>query len=114
MGRYPRTMLKKSFFCLSVLMFFLFPALSSAAEIDRILSLVDYIGGDYANAVKEGKIINEFEYQEMLDFSSAATDLWEKIPEKKIETTDFSEKFARLHSIIVSKGTHLRGGKSCK
>ncbi len=104
MGRYPRTMLKRSFFCLSVLIFFLFPALSSAAEIDRILSLVDYIGGDYANAVKEGKIINEFEYQEMLDFSSTTVELWEKIPEKKIETTDFSEKFARLHSIIVSKG----------
>ena len=104
MGRYLRTMLKKSFFCLSVLIFFLFPALSSAAEIDRVLSLVDYIGGDYANAVEEGKIINEFEYQEMLDFSSAAVDLWEKIPEKKIETTDFSEKFVLLRSIIVSKG----------
>lgn len=104
MGRCLRTMLKKSFFFLSVLIFFLSPALSSAAEIDRVLSLVDYIGGDYANAVKEGKIVNEFEYQEMLDFSSAAIDLWEKIPEKKIETTDFSEKFARLRSIIVSKG----------
>ncbi len=104
MGRYPQIMLKKSFFCLSVLIFFLFPGLSYAVEIDRVLSLVDYIGGDYANAVKEGKIISEFEYQEMLDFSSAAIDLWEKIPEKKIETTDFSEKFARLHTIIVSKG----------
>ena len=104
MGRYLRTMLKKSFFCLSVLIFSLFPALSSAAEIDRILSLVDYIGGDYANAVKEGKIINEFEYQEMLDFSSAAVDLWEKTSEKGEKTADFSEKFARLHSIVVSKG----------
>lgn len=97
-------MLKKTFFCFSVFMFFLFPRLSYAAEIDRILSLVDYIGGDYANAVEEGKIINEFEYQEMLDFSSAAIDLWERIPEKKTETADFSEKFARLHSIVVSKG----------
>ncbi len=104
MGRCPRTMLKKSFFCLSVLIFFLFPAFSYAAEIDRILSLVDYIGGDYANAVKEGEIINEFEYQEMLDFSSIAVDLWEKTGEKREGTTDFSEKFARLHSIVVSKG----------
>lgn len=97
-------MLKKSFFYLSVLVFFLFPGLSYAAEIDRILSLVDYIGGDYANAVKEGRIISEFEYQEMLDFSSATVELWEEIPEKKPETRDFSEKFARLHSIVVSKG----------
>lgn len=85
-------------------MFFLFPGLSYAAEIDRILSLVDYIGGDYSNAVEEGKIISEFEYQEMLDFSSAAAELWKKIPEKKPETADFSEKFALLHSIVVSKG----------
>ncbi len=98
-------MLKKSFFYLSVLIFFLFPRPSYAAEIDRILSLVDYIGGDYANAVEEGKIISEFEYQEMLDFSSASVELWEKIPEKKPETADFSEKFALLHSIIVSKGS---------
>lgn len=104
MGRCPRTMLKKSFFYLSVLIFFLFPAFSYAAEIGRILSLVDYIAGDYVNAVEEGRIINEFEYQEMLDFSSAVVELWEEIPEKKIETADFSGKFARLHSIVVSKG----------
>ena len=97
-------MLKKSFFHLSALIFFFLPALSYAAEIDRILSLVDYIGGDYANAVEEGEIISEFEYQEMLDFSSAAAELWKKIPEKGTETADFSEKFARLHSIVVSRG----------
>ncbi len=97
-------MFRESFFHIFVLMFFLFPGLSYAGEIDRILSLVDYIGGDYSNAVKDGEIINEFEYQEMLDFSSAAVELWEKTPQKGRETADFSEKFALLHSIIVSKG----------
>ena len=97
-------MFRESFFHVFVLMFFLFPGLSYAGEIDRILSLVDYIGGDYSNAVKDGKIINEFEYQEMLDFSSAAVELWEKVPQKGRKTADFSKKFARLHSIIVSKG----------
>ena len=98
-------MLKKSFFHISILLFFFFPGLSYAGEIDRILSLVDYIGGDYSNAVKDGEIINEFEYQEMLDFSSAAVDLWENALEKGRKTADFSEKFARLHSIIASKGS---------
>ncbi len=97
-------MLKKSIFRIAVLIFFLFPGPSYAGEIDRILSLVDYIGGDYSNAVKDGEIINEFEYQEMLDFSSVAVDLWEKTAEKRGETADFSEKFAHLRSIIVSKG----------
>ncbi len=97
-------MLRKNLFNITVLILFLFPGTSYGEEIDRVLSLVDYIGGDYSNAVRDGEVINEFEYQEMLDFSSAAIDLWEKVPEKKIETTDFSEKFARLHSIVVSKG----------
>ncbi len=97
-------MLKKSFFHISILIFFLFPGLSYAGEINRVLSLVDYIGGDYSNAVKDGKIVNEFEYQEMLDFSSAAVELWEKTEQKGRKTADFSEKLARLHSIIASKG----------
>ena len=95
----------KRFFHISVLIFFLFPGLSYAGEIDRILSLVDYIGGDYSNAVKDGKVINEFEYQEMLDFSSAAVELWKTTSEEGKETADFSEKFARLRSIITSKGS---------
>ena len=97
-------MLKKNLFRVTVLIFFLFPGLSYAGEIDRILSLVDYVGGDYPNAVKDGEIVNEFEYQEMLDFSSAAVDLWEKTAEKREGTADFFEKFVRLRSIIVSKG----------
>lgn len=97
-------MLRKTLFRITVLVFFLFPGLSYAGDIDRILSLVDYIGGDYSNAVKNGEIVNEFEYQEMLDFSSVAVDLWEKTAEKRKGTADFSEKFARLRSIIISKG----------
>ena len=97
-------MLKKTLFRITVLILFLFPGLSYAGEIDRILSLVDYIGGDYSNAVRDGKVINEFEYQEMLDFSSAAGDLWGKTADKREGTADFPEKFAHLRSIVVSKG----------
>ena len=97
-------MLKKSLFRITVLIFFFFPGFSYAGEIDRILSLVDYIGGDYSNAVRNGKVINEFEYQEMLDFSSIAVGLWEKTADKGKETVDFSKKFAHLRSIVVSKG----------
>ncbi len=57
------------------------PALPSSAshsseETRRILSLVDYIGGDYKNAVSGGEIINEEEYKEMLQFSSDALKLF--------------------------------------
>lgn len=97
-------MLRKNLFRITVLILFLFPGTSYGEEIDRVLSLVDYIGGDYSNAVRDGEVINEFEYQEMLDFSSAAVELWEKTADKGEETADFSEKFTRLRSIVLSRG----------
>ncbi len=96
-------MLNKSLFPLLFLISFLFPHSSYCGEIDRILSMVDYIGGDYSNAVSEGEVVNEFEYDEMLFFSSTIVDLWKKTTEKKEETADFSEKFALLRSMIISK-----------
>jgi high-affinity iron transporter len=45
-------------------------------EIRRILSLVDYIGGDYKNAVRRGEVINQEEYKEMLEFSAEALELF--------------------------------------
>lgn len=39
------------------------------------MALVDYIGGDYKNAVQLGKVINQDEYQEMMEFSARALEL---------------------------------------
>ncbi|MCI0482144.1 MAG: hypothetical protein L0213_11220, partial [Candidatus Dadabacteria bacterium] len=49
------------------LLFFLAKPSFSSNDANRILSLVDYIGGDYGNAVKDGQIINTAEYSEMLE-----------------------------------------------
>lgn len=63
---------------LLILFFLLFFSVSSFAseEAKRILSLVDYIGGDYKNAVQEGMIVSEEEYKEMQEFSSEALSLF--------------------------------------
>ena len=42
---------------------------AGAAQGGLLLQLVDYIGVDYAEAVRAGEVINPGEYQEMLDFS---------------------------------------------
>ncbi len=72
--------------------------------MDRILSLVDYIGGDYSNAVRDGEIINEFEYREMVDFSSAVVSIWGDLGEENGDTADFSEKFQSIRSLVLSRG----------
>ena len=56
------------------------PAQVHATEdAKRILSLVDYIGGDYRNAVSDGEIINNDEYAEMLEFSSQVNEIFGKL-----------------------------------
>ncbi len=47
----------------------------AADEAQRLVALVDYIGGDYKNAVQSGKVTSREEYQEMKEFSARALDL---------------------------------------
>lgn len=86
----------------SLLAFFLLSQSVLAGEMERILSMVDYVGGDYANAVSEGRVTDEFEYAEMLDFSTTVIGLWEKTAEKK-NAESLSGKFVLLRSLVASK-----------
>ena len=86
----------------SLLAFFLLSQSVLAGEMERILSMVDYVGGDYANAVSEGRVTDEFEYAEMLDFSATVIGLWEKTAEKK-NAESLSGKFVLLRSLVASK-----------
>ncbi len=38
-------------------------AFAAGDEAKRILALIDYIGGDYRNAVQGGKVVNADEYR---------------------------------------------------
>lgn len=55
------------------------PALAAGDEAKRILALVDYIGGDYKNAVKSGSVINPDEYEEMSEFASRSAQLFAQL-----------------------------------
>ena len=55
------------------------PALWAADQANRVLALIDYIGGDYRNAVQGGKVINPDEYQEMTEFSTRALELFNQL-----------------------------------
>jgi high-affinity iron transporter len=59
------------------------PTLWAADEGKRVLALIDYIGGDYRNAVHGGKIINQDEYQEMTEFSARSLELFERLKESE-------------------------------
>ena len=56
---------------------------AAADDPKRILALIDYIGGDYRNAVQGGKVINADEYQEMTEFSARSLELFRQLKAKE-------------------------------
>jgi high-affinity iron transporter len=59
------------------LLTFLFTAstVSAQDQAKRLVSVLDYLGSDYKNAVKDGKVINPDEYGEMQEFSKRTQEL---------------------------------------
>ena len=80
--------------------------------VRRIASLLDYIASDYPLSVKNGLIVNLFEYREQFDFMRISSNLGERLP--KIEGLNFSNELAVLRSeigkktdgVVVSKLAH--------
>jgi len=56
------------------------PWMASAANVEQLIQLTDYVGVDYAVAVQNGEIINPGEYGEMQDFSSAIAEQVAELP----------------------------------
>lgn len=65
-------------------------------QAKQLLSLIDYIGGDYKNAVKDGKVINPDEYQEMFEFSKRSIELFDQLKAKEGRDTAAIEKDLRM------------------
>jgi high-affinity iron transporter len=57
-----------------------------ADEAHRLVALVDYISGDYKNAVQSGKVISQEEYHEMKEFSARSLELLSQL--KALEKAD--------------------------
>ena len=51
----------------------------AADEARRVVALIDYIGGDYRNAVQDGKVVNADEYTEMSEFSARSLALFKQL-----------------------------------
>src|SRR5918999_663183 len=82
-----------------------FPAspLWAADEAKRIVALIDYIGGDYRNAVQNRKVINDDEYQEMSEFSSRSMDLFGRLQASDGDKAEIAKDLAALVAHIKNK-----------
>ncbi len=68
-----------------------------AANMRQLLSLVEYIGGDYPGAVENGKVINQTEYEEISQFTTAALEAFAVVSKARPKTAN-----------LVSIGQELR------
>ncbi len=80
------------------------PHALAADEARRLIALVDYIGGDYKNAVQGGKVINPDEYREMREFSNRALELLNQLKQaEKGEKAGVESSLKTLASDIEKK-----------
>jgi high-affinity iron transporter len=75
----------------------------AADEARRIVALIDYIGGDYQNAVQGGKIANPDEYQEMSEFSARSLDLFRQLKSAEGDKAGIEKELNALAAHINNK-----------
>jgi len=77
------------------------PAIAQDAQ--TILHLLDYVGVDYPEAVAGGKVKNEDEYKEMLEFTAQATERLKALPENPARAGLVTDAQA-LAKLVKAKG----------
>jgi len=75
----------------------------AADEAKRLLALVDYIGGDYRNAVESGKVINQLEYDEMLEFSARSLEIF-----KQLKASEGGRDAAGIEKELITLASHVK------
>jgi high-affinity iron transporter len=102
-SRLRQTRTTGSYYAIGVFLLSIFCASSALAsdQAKQLLSLIDYIGGDYKNAVQNGKVANPDEYQEMSEFSARSIDLFNQLKLKEGRDTAGIEKDLRALSAHV-------------
>ena len=117
-------MLRAFLILLSLVLILINPAQAATAEqeVQTSWRLLDYIGVDYREAVASGKIINQVEYDEMLEFSSTVANKVRALPAKPAKAqliagardleTAIAANPARLMHYIELGRTYARMGRT--
>ena len=88
----------------------LLPATSQAemsddgwAQMRQLAQLAEYIAVDYVEAVKDGHVVNDGEYQEMLEFSQLIVTNISEIQDKSADAGDLTDQAKALQEAIQNK-----------
>ena len=75
----------------------------AADEAKRIVALIDYVGGDYRNAVQGGKVVNSDEYTEMTEFSARSLELFNQLKSAEGDKAGIEKDLNALAAHIKNK-----------
>lgn len=78
------------------------PSPSNDADARQLWQLLDYVAVDYSGAVENGKIANEGEYEEMLDFTANAVKQIETLPVHP-DKPKVAQVISQLRSAVQAK-----------
>lgn len=72
---------------------------ATGAELspEQLMFLLQYVGSDYPGAVGGGQVLDDFEYQEMLEFSRVLTEAYPR------EDSPVKEELEELRSLVLEK-----------
>ena len=88
---------------LAVLLLFATGVACANPQVQTIWRLLDYVAVDYPEAVQDGAVVNQLEYDEMLEFSSTVRERLAQLP-PHAATEELAAQARALESTIVSKG----------
>jgi len=83
-----------------------FLAGAQANDSDRLVQLIDYIGVDYSAAVSEGVIVNQLEYDEMMEFAGIIeTEVQKMVVPSDVQS--LRQQATALKDLILSRASPL-------
>src|SRR6185436_6331610 len=80
------------------------PSDSPTTRAQTILHMLDYVAGDYPEAVKDGKVADESEYKEQLEFVTQAATMLGELP-ARADQAALVVQTRRLLALIEAKGS---------
>lgn len=103
----PASFLRQAFLMVLLAFAAVSPAHAQTAPAQTIWRLLDYIAVDYSGAVAQGRVINEAEYVEMVEFSASVRQRLAQLPPTTARASLVSEA-ETLQDIIAAKAPPLQ------
>ena len=85
-------------------------SVADGGDAQRLVTLVDYVGGDYAGAVQDGRVLDDSEYQEQLKFAADARALAKGLQ----ADAPLLGSLAEVEQLVRTKADPARVRKACR